>query len=244
MELLPCCQFWQLFGRCAGRATRLRAYAVRFSFGPAVVACFSTMNPNKEFDMKSPKTEPYQRSRHRAALHAWVVAATAVASIGLPSAALDLQRDNTQQMSHRDDQAPAQDAQRVASFWIDAILSADIDTALSMMHLPSASEHQQAVHTDLDILSELLATQDVRVEPVAHRRSGHWAMSAWSLDALAVAQAPVIEPIALYNPSADGLFDRSAQWRVVPQGIEDDPAIKPLYNADYDALQAWSQTLL
>jgi len=206
--------------------------------------CFAIVNPNKEIDMKPHKTEPYQRSRHRAALHAWVVAATAVASIGLPSAALELQRDNTQQMSHRNDQAPAQDAQRVASFWIDALQSADIDAALSMMCLPSASQHQQAVYTDLDILSEWLATQDVRVEPVAHRRAGHWAMSAWSLEALDVAQAPVVEPIALYNPSADGLFDRTAEWRVVPQGIDDDPAIKPLYNADYDALQAWAETLL
>lgn len=193
--------------------------------------------------MKLPKTEPYQRSRHRAALHAWVVAATAVASIGLPAAALELQRDNIHQVSQRDDQSLAQDAQQVASYWIDALQSADMDAALSMMRLPSVPEHQQVVQTDLDVLSELLA-QDVRVEPIAHRRAGHWAMSAWSLEALDIAQAPVVESIALYNPSADGLFDNSAQWRVVPQGIENDPAIKPLYNADYDALQTWAQTLV
>ncbi|MFK7789175.1 MAG: hypothetical protein AB8C95_06755 [Phycisphaeraceae bacterium] len=194
--------------------------------------------------MKPPKNEPYQRSRHRAALHAWVVAATAVASIGLPTVSLAQQRDNTHQVSHRDDQAPAQDAQQVASFWIDALQSGDVDAAMAMMRLPNSTPHQQAVQTDIDILAELLATQDVRVEPVAHRRAGHWAMSAWSVEALDVAQAPVIEPIALYDPSADGLFDSSADWRVVPQGVENDPALKPPYNADYDALQAWTQTLL
>lgn len=201
-------------------------------------------NPHKEAIMKPPKNEPYQRSRHRAALHAWVVAATAVASIGMPTVALAVPRDNTEQVVNPQDQAHAMDAQQVASCWIDALQSADIDAALSMMRLPGASQHQDAVQADLDVLAELFATQDVRVEPIANRRAGHWAMSAWSLEAIDIAQAPLIEPIALYNPAADGLFDQATEWHVVPQGIVDDPAITPLYNADYDALQGWAKSLL
>lgn len=194
--------------------------------------------------MKYPKTEPYRRSRHRAALHAWVVAATAVAAIGIPASATAEQRDSTLQHVHNNDQPPTQDAQSVASFWIDAMQAGDIDAAMSLMRLPASSSNQQAVQTDLNILSDMLAHQNVRAQPVAHRYAGHWALSAWALDAPEVSMAPVIEPITLYNPSSDGLYDSVADWQVVPQGVAEDVAIKPLYNADHEALQAWAQTLL
>ncbi|MBX2851242.1 MAG: hypothetical protein KTR15_05810 [Phycisphaeraceae bacterium] len=193
--------------------------------------------------MKPPKTEPYQRSRHRAALHAWVVAATTVASIGMSAGASPFD-DNTHELTQQDDQALSQDASSIAAYWIDALHAADVETALSMMRLPGAPEHQQAVRTDLAVMSGLLAQQGVRVEPIAHRRAGHWALSAWRMDQPDFSLAPVIEPVTLYNPSSDGLFDRSALWQVVPQGVEDDPALMPLYNADYSALQDWYQTLL
>ena len=202
------------------------------------------VNPNKDTAMKFPKSEPYQRSRHRAALHAWVVAATTVASIGMAANAGAILRDNTQELTQRDDQSPAQDALRVATYWINALQVGDADTALSMMRLPSTPEHQQAVQTDLSLLSEMLGQQGVRVEPVEHRRAGHWALSAWRMDQPDMSLAPVIEPVTLYHPSSDGLFESSADWQVVPQGAEDDPAFKPLYNADYDALQGWYQALL
>ena len=193
--------------------------------------------------MKPPKSEPYQRSRHRATLQAWVMAATAVAAIGLPNAASAEQRDNTQQVN-TDDQTLARDAQSIASYWIDALMSADADEALSMMRLPSLPEQQLVVHNDLAVLSDLLAQEGVRVDPVEHRRAGHWALSAWQMNVPDVSMAPVVEPIMLYHPSADGLFESTADWQVVPQGVINDPAIKPLYNADYDALQDWYQTLL
>lgn len=194
--------------------------------------------------MKFPKSEPYQRSRHRAALHAWVVAATTVASIGMAANAGAVPRDNTQELTQRDDQSPSHDAMRIATYWINALQLGDADAAMSMMRLPSTPEHQQAVQTDLSVLSELLGQQGVRAEPVEHRRAGHWALSAWRMDQPDVSLAPVIEPITLYHPSSDGLFESSAQWQVVPQGAEDDPAFKPLFNAGYDALQGWYQTLL
>lgn len=194
--------------------------------------------------MKYPKSEPYQRSRHRAMLQAWVVAATAVASIGMPNSAGAMSRDNTQQQVRDQDQAPSHDPQQVASFWIDALLQAETDVALTMMRLPGDAEHQKAVQSDLDVMSELLAQEGVRAEPVAHRQAGHWAMSAWEMNIPDVSMAPVIEPITLYNPSSDGLFEGAADWQVVPQGVEQDAALKPLYNADHEALQAWVQTLL
>lgn len=194
--------------------------------------------------MMPPKTEPYQRSRHRATLQAWVVAATAVAAIGLPNTAGATTRDNTYQQMHDNSQASSQDAQQVASYWIDALLAADTDAAISMMRLPGAAEHQQTVQADLDVISDLLAQEGVHAEPVAHRQAGHWAMSAWEMNIPDVSLAPVIEPITLYNPSSDGLFEGSAEWQVVPQGVAEDAALKPLYNADHEALQAWVQTLL
>lgn len=194
--------------------------------------------------MKPPKNEPYQRSRHRAALHAWVVAATTVASIGMSSAAFALEDDTKHELMQRDAQSPAQDAQRVASHWIEALQLGDMQAAMSMIRLPGSEQHQQAVQTDLDVLADLLAQQDVRIEPVAHRHVGHWAMSAWAMDLPEVSIAPVIEPIALYHPASDALFESSANWQVMPQNLTDDPALTPLYNADYDELQAWFQTLL
>ena len=193
--------------------------------------------------MKPPKTEPYQRSRHRAALHAWVVAATTVASIGMSANARPLD-DIAQALTLQDDQALSHDASTVAAHWIDALQSADVQAALSMMRLPAHVQHQQAVQTDLAVMSDLLAQQNVRVESIAHRRAGHWALSAWRMDQPDISLAPVIEPVTLYNPSSDGLFDQSAQWQVVPQGVEDDPALLPLYNEDYASLQDWYQTLL
>lgn len=195
--------------------------------------------------MKPPKNEPYQRSRHRATLHAWVVAATSIAAIGLPAAAMTPQRDNTELVSRGQDATETRDAREVAAQWIDALQSADLDAAWSMMQPPSLPTHQASVLTDLDVLAELLAQEDVRVEPIAHRRAGHWAMSAWSVESLSIAQAPLIEPIALYNPAADDLIDSSVgSWHIVAQSSQADPALKPLYNADYDALQAWVRTLL
>lgn len=194
--------------------------------------------------MMPPKTEPYQRSRHRATLQAWVVAATAVAAIGLPNSAGAMSRDNTQQHVRDHDQAPSHDPQQVASFWIDALLQADTDAALSMMRLPGDAKHQHTVQTDLDLMSDLLVQPGVVAEPVAHRQAGHWAMSAWEMNIPDVSLAPVVEPITLYNPSSDGLFEGAADWQVVPQGVEQDAALKPLYNADHEALQAWAQTLL
>lgn len=194
--------------------------------------------------MKLPKTEPYQRSRHRAALHAWVVAATTVASIGMSANASPLDSDRTHALTQQDDQAQAQDASTVAADWIEALQGADVQAALSMMRLPATPQHQRAVQTDLAVLADLLAQQHVRVEPIAHRRAGHWALSAWRMDQPDFSLAPVIEPVTLYNPSSDGLFAHAHQWQVVPQGVEDDPALMPLYNADYDALQDWYKTLL
>lgn len=194
--------------------------------------------------MKPPKNEPYQRSHHRAALHAWIVAATTVASIGMSSAAFALEDDKALELTQRDEQSRSHDAQQVASDWIDAMQLGDTQAAMSLMRLPGSEQNQQAVQTDLDVLVDLLAQQGVRVEPVAHRHAGHWAMSAWALDLPEVSLAPVIEPIALYHPASDALFESSANWQVMPQDLPDDPALTPLYNADYDELQAWFQTLL
>lgn len=194
--------------------------------------------------MKLPKTEPYQRSRHRATLQAWVVAATAVAAIGLPQVSRAEARDNTSQQALDNSQDAMHDAQQVAQYWIDALLAADTDDAMSLMRLPAMEANQKKVHNDLAVLSDLLAQEGVYVEPVAHRQSGHWAMSAWEMNVPDVSLAPVLEPITLYNPSADGLFDASTDWQVVPQGVAQDPALKPLYNADHATLEQWFETLL
>ena len=194
--------------------------------------------------MKPPKSEPYQRSRHRATLQAWVVAATAVAAVGLPAKAVTSQRENTYQQTLNNDQHPMQDAQSVASYWFDALLAGDTQAAMSHMRLPATQENQQAVQTDLDVLSDMLMDQDVRIEAVAHRQAGHWALSAWRMDAPGYSLAPVIEPITLYHPAADGLIDTPMDWQVVPQGMNADPALAPLYNADHGELMQWAQTLV
>lgn len=194
--------------------------------------------------MKSPKNEPYQRSRHRAALQAWVVAATAVAAIGLPQVSSPAARERASQPAQDNSHDAMHGAQQVAAFWIDSLLAADSDDALSLMRLPVTSENQKQVKDDLAHLSDLLAQEGVRVEPVAHHQCGHWALSAWEMIVPDVSLAPVVEPITLYNASVDGMFDACTDWQVVPPGVSQDPALKPLYNADYAALQAWFETLL
>ena len=196
-----------------------------------------------ESQMKFPKSEPYQRSRQRSALQAIVVAATAVAAIGLPANAGALKRDDTQQVQCND-ASPSQHAHRVASSWIDALFAGDTEAALRLMHLPGSPVHQRAVQADLDVMSDLLSQRGVCVEPIAQRQAGHWALSAWRLDQPAVSFSPVLEPVMLYHASPDGLFESSADWLVMPQGLGEDAAFQPLYNADHDALCDWFQTLM
>lgn len=192
--------------------------------------------------MKFPKSEPYQRSSRRAVLQAWFIAATAVAGVGLPSAH-GTERNRAAQIQEAD-QALARDAQATAACWIDALQSADQGDALSLMRLPSTAANQQTVQEELDVMMDLLTQQGVTAAPIAHRRNGHWALSVWELNSLGMSLAPVIEPIALYHPAADGLFEARAQWQVVPHGLASDPALKPLYNADYDALAQWFETIV
>ena len=199
--------------------------------------------------MKIPqKLEPYQRSRHRATLHAWVMAATAVASVGMPAKALVPNQEDqalgVYQNEH--DQASVETAQRVAADWLDAVRTGNRDAALSSMRLPRDSEHERAVLEEVAALSDWLSHSAGQVEPVAHRQAGHWALSAWRLDGTGAARddAGLIEPITLYNPTADGLSESSIAWEVVPQGFAEDPALAPLYNADHDELVQWYESLV
>lgn len=195
--------------------------------------------------MKLPRTEPYRRSRHRATLQAWVAAATAVAAIGLPSAALALRQDETTTALHQNDQTPSQAAHRVAADWLEALRMGDRDAALSSVRLPREAENERAVLEEMSALSDWLRHSGARLSPVAHQHAGHWALSAWRLDApdSAFDNVGFIEPITLYNPAGDDMTDATVHWEVVPQGVSTDPALAPLYNADHDALIAWYHTL-
>jgi len=196
--------------------------------------------------MKIPqKLEPYQRSRHRATLHAWVVAATAVASIGMPAMAVARGEDDRQTSVCQDDLTPSQAAHRVAADWLEALGRGEHEDALSAMRLPREAQHERAVLTELDSLSTLIAMDDVAIHPVAHRHAGHWALSAWRIetDGDAASKSGLLEPITLYNPAADGLIEAPLQWEVVPHGFSDDVALAPLYNADHDELIEWYHTL-
>lgn len=196
--------------------------------------------------MKIPqKLEPYQRSRHRATLHAWVVAATAVASVGMPAAA-GVRGEDEPRAVYESDITPSQAAHRVAADWLESLSAGDHDKALAAMRLPRDAQHERAVLTELDTLSTLIAMDDVWIRPVAHRHAGHWALSAWRLqtpDDDASSPAVLLEPITLYNPAADALIEAPLRWEVVPQGFSDDAALAPLYNADHDALIDWYHTL-
>lgn len=199
--------------------------------------------------MKLPqKLEPYQRSRQRAALHAWVVAATAVASIGMPMSAVALGHPQTHPSMQASDQTPSQAAERVAADWLEALRTGDRHAALSSMRLPALGEHERAVLDEMGAMSDWLSQGGIEIEPVAHRHSGHWALSAWRLDApaegLSDGEGGMIEPITLYNPAGDALTEVATHWEVVPQGFEDDPALAPLYNADHAELVTWYETLV
>lgn len=191
--------------------------------------------------MKPLKLEPYQRSRQRAALHAWVVAATTVASIGMPSSALALDQRSDSPALMQGDVTPSQAANRVAADWFAALAQGDGDAAFSSMLLPRDAQGERDVIEELQALSDWLGEEGVVAQPVAHRRAGHWALSAWRLDATTAApnDAAFIEPITLYNPTSDGLSGSAVDWQVVMPGYEDDAALAPLYNADHAELMDW-----
>ena len=196
--------------------------------------------------MKPPKSEPYQRSRHRAALHAWVVAATAVAAVGMPSAAVALNGRNESAVSQYDSRTPAQAAKHAAGVWLDALRRGDLRGALGVMRLPGLPEHERDAVDEAAALSDYLRGSSTVFEPVAERSLGHWAMSAWRLGtpgAAAGSDDGLIEPIMLYNPVGEDLIEAHAQWEVVPQGFADDPALAPLINADHDELATWGRGL-
>lgn len=194
--------------------------------------------------MKTPQNEPYQRSRHRAALHAWVVAATAVASIGMPAAAAALSRDAPQVTAGIQEQTPAQAAQNVAKHWLSALGRGDVASALASMRLPRQANHERDAFDEAAALSDWLRESGAEIEPVAAQQAGHWALTTWRLG-----EDALIEPITLYHPAADGLLltDHSlidaGDWQVVPQGMQDDPALAPLYNTDHAALMQWYEAL-
>ena len=199
--------------------------------------------------MKPPKSEPYQRPRHRAALHAWVVAATAVAAVGMPSSAVALNSRNESTVSQHDGRTPAQAARHAAGAWLDALRRGEMRAALGAMRLPALAEHERDAVDEAAALSDYLRGSGAVFEPVAERSAGHWALSAWRLDTPhdvaggAPAGTGLIEPIMLYNPVGEDLIEAHAQWEIVPQGFADDPALAPLINADHDELAAWGREL-
>lgn len=192
--------------------------------------------------MKTPRTEPYRRSPHRAALQAWVVAATAVASIGMPAAAATSRETTNEIAVDRDVLAPAELAERTASDWLHLLELGEIDRAMLSMRLPREAVYEKDVLDELTALSDWLAQTRPTLEPIASRHAGHWALSAWRLG-----EDTLIEPITLYHPATDGLAIGSGtdlgDWQIVSQGLEADPALAPLYNADYAELMNWYETL-
>lgn len=193
--------------------------------------------------MKAPQNEPYQRSRHRAALHAWVVAATAVASIGMPSVATALNPETRSMTASANDQAPAQAAQQAARHWLDALRRGDVGSALSAMRLPRHASNERDAIDEAAALADWLHETGTDIQPVDARQAGHWALTTWRLG-----EDTFIEPITLYHPAADGLQafgdgltgpEATGDWQVVPQGMADDPAFAPLYNADHASLVRW-----
>lgn len=190
--------------------------------------------------MKVPQNPPYQRSRHRAALQAWVVAATAVASIGMPAAAVALPSDTDRQqaVTQQDAVTPAQAAQRAASDWLAALRRGDVGAAWRAMRLPRGADNERHAMDEANALADWLHEAGHTPEPVASRQAGHWAVSVWRLGG-----AALIEPITLYHPASDGLAGDPGDWQVVPQGMADDPALAPLYNADHAELMRWYAAL-
>lgn len=192
--------------------------------------------------MKTPRTEPYKRSRQRAAFQAMVVAATAVASIGMPAAASTNRELHHAVDAASDTDSPTKAAERVAADWLAMLSAGELDRALASMRLPGEKQNEADAIDQAVALSDWLGETRPNVEPFASRSAGHWAVSAWRLG-----DEHLIEPITLYHPAPDGLWSEAhpavGDWQVVPQGFESDPALAPLVNADYQSLNEWYRTM-
>lgn len=204
--------------------------------------------------------DPYQRSVQRAGFHAWVVAATAVAAIGMPGAAVAVDEGGAwpgaplKQVDGVDeylaDVTGAQLAARSAEAWLGELGLGRVDAALGRMLLPREHIAEQAVHEALSAWAASGQPYEAPYRSVAQRQAGHWALTLWERpddlpgDELGVAPAMFVErdgtmPIALYNPAGDDLNDPASAWWVVPRGYATDAALAPLFNADYHELFAW-----
>jgi len=201
----------------------------------------------------------YQRSVQRAGLHAWVVAATAVAAIGMPGAAVAVEEsgmwgtpwsvvEGSDPMAL--DLTGAQLAGRSAGRWLADVQQGRVDAALEHMLLPRAVEAERAVAESLEQWAAVLSESDGRYTLRNQRQAGHWGLTLWGWagdDAWADTRVmPVLPaadgllPIVLYNPAGDDLTDPASQWSIVPRGHATDPALAPLFNADYHELLAWN----
>eukprot|EP00752_Nemacystus_decipiens_P016623 g14863.t1 len=99
------------------------------------------------------QVDPERRARfEQRQKQAWVVAATAVAAIGLPQVASATERGQAPQQVQDDRNNTRLEAQQVAAQWIDALLSADMDDAMSLMRLPAMQKHQDRVLNDLEVI--------------------------------------------------------------------------------------------
>ncbi|MEM1355260.1 MAG: hypothetical protein AAGC44_05710 [Planctomycetota bacterium] len=199
--------------------------------------------------------DPYQRSHHRAGLHAWVVAATAVAAIGMPRAAVAVDEAgvwgapwlqvDAEHATHAD-VTGAQHAGREAGAWLSKLERGQIESALERMLLPREANAERALRSGLMQWSARGFGQPESYQPLTQRQSGHWALCLWErtddratdAEGLVTIRGGTLA-IALYNPAGDDPTDPASRWWVVPNGYASDPALAPLFNADYHRLYTW-----
>jgi hypothetical protein len=84
-------------------------------------------------------------------------------------------------------------------------------------------------------LGERLADGSVRIETLLTRRQGPWALVVVHITTRRGGRTSE-------RVSNQFLYNRSGQWKLVPETIRDDPAVAPLLGQGYETLLNWYQS--
>ena len=113
---------------------------------------------------------------------------------------------------------------------LSALRAGDVDAALDHVLTPSDAQRQARVATDLAKLAELLESGAVEITTDETRTQGDWAV------VVSLIAQPANETVTRRDQF---LLRRGNDWKLAPEAVRGDPAVRPLIDDDFKTLFAW-----
>ena len=129
--------------------------------------------------------------------------------------------------------APRDPAAAMQDFFA-AMRAGDIDSAYEFMATPLEPANRELLRAQIAKMVEMLIDGSMQIEIVETRAQDDWT--------LLVARIAVTDAGQTSERVSDQFMVlQNGKWRVVPATMRTDPAIKPLLNPNFEALQTWYQ---